>query len=626
MRQGIGVAGRLRKAWLLVLVAALVLLSGPAFALGLGKIEVRSQRGEPLLAEIAIISSDPAELENLQARLASPDTFTRIGLEPPNGILTDLQFSVALDPQGRPVIRVTSHQPVEQATLTFLLEVDWGQGRLVREYSVLVDAPRTVSAPAQPPIQAATVAPSNAIVREPTAAPSTPPAETRPEQTSPAKTTAASIANPPGEAKPADNAIPTPPAAVSQQQPAAQPVVAQEIAATPGEYGPVKIGDTLGRIVGELAIEGASREQTMLALLAANPEAFIGGNVNLIKRGAVLRVPVSAELSQYSAAQARAIVQQQVGQWREMRKPAVQPTALAGADGAAADTRNAAAGKATSTTTKTSAAADARLEIVPPSANSGRQAGTRSGIQSGGEGDMLQLQQTQETLAARDAEVQELKTRLADLEKLQHDQQQLIALKDSKLAEAQQALAASNQQQAVTTTAQAGPVETPPTPQFLLWPWLIAALVAVLLLAWWFMRRKPAKAVRPVFDTSRLAASMPGSANPETFTAADVADVDGDSGIDADADAGVHAAPVTLQPGMAPGGTPTWHAGAFSAPATDAIASPDPAPAGHERLELARAYVDLGDVETARTLLQEVVDGGDAAARGEAARLLRELS
>src|SRR3546814_11322148 len=83
----------------------------------------------------------------------------------------------------------------------------------------------------------------------------------------------------------------------------------------------------------------------------------------------------------------------------------------------------------------TPATADARLEIVPPSGDDARQAGTRSGIQAGGEGDMLQeLQQTKETLAARDAEVQDLKTRVAELEKLQQDQQQLIALKDGKLA------------------------------------------------------------------------------------------------------------------------------------------------------------------------------------------------
>src|SRR3546814_11344879 len=81
--------------------------------------------------------------------------------------VSGLQFTVALDPQGKPVIRVTSAEPINASLLTFLLEVDWGQGRLVREYSALLDAPETVAAPAQPPIQAPSAAPSHTICREP---------------------------------------------------------------------------------------------------------------------------------------------------------------------------------------------------------------------------------------------------------------------------------------------------------------------------------------------------------------------------------------------------------------------------------------------------------------------------
>ena len=90
----------------------------------------RSNRGvdQPLLAEIPIISSDPAELEQLQARLASPETFRRVGLEPPSGAAADLQFSRrAATTRGRPVIRVTSTAPVSQPLVTFLIEVDWGR-------------------------------------------------------------------------------------------------------------------------------------------------------------------------------------------------------------------------------------------------------------------------------------------------------------------------------------------------------------------------------------------------------------------------------------------------------------------------------------------------------------------
>jgi pilus assembly protein FimV len=325
----------------------------------------------------------------------------------------------------------------------------------------------------------------------------------------------------------------------------------------------------------------------------------------LVKRGAVLRMPSSTELSQYSVAEARAIVHEQIGQWREMRKPALQPAAIA-ADGAAT--------AAAMTDNNKPRAEDARLEIVPPSANGARQAGTRSGTNAGGEGDMLrqEMQQTKETLAARDAEVQELKARVADLEKLQQDQQQLIALKDSKLAEAQQALAARQATAATTASAQASPAQTPESGKAVLWPWAIAALVVVLLLAWLFMRRRPARPARPVFDTSRLAASIP--AQEPARERSDYVDEPAEP-------VAVHATAADPQGSTAP----TWHAGGTPQSAADAIAPLNPVPAGHDRLELARAYLDLGDVDTARSLLQEVADSGDAGTRGEAARLLRDL-
>ena len=149
----------------IAIASALLLAAGNAWALGLGQIEVKSRRNQPLLAEIPIISTTPGELEALQARLASPETFRRVGLSPPTGVAANLQFSLGSDARGRPVIRVTTVAPVDQAVLNFLIEVDWGQGRLVREYSALVDAPRTASAPLQPAISAPVVAAPNVVQR-----------------------------------------------------------------------------------------------------------------------------------------------------------------------------------------------------------------------------------------------------------------------------------------------------------------------------------------------------------------------------------------------------------------------------------------------------------------------------
>ena len=153
----------------------LALLSNAALALGLGEIKVKSQPGQPLLAEIPIISSEQGELEQLRARLASPTTFERVGLPRPQGLVNELDFSVALDEAGRPVVRVTSRTPVDVPAVNFLIEVDWGQGRLVREYSALVSAPGTLAAASQPVIDAPVAAPTDTIARPAQPVVATPP-------------------------------------------------------------------------------------------------------------------------------------------------------------------------------------------------------------------------------------------------------------------------------------------------------------------------------------------------------------------------------------------------------------------------------------------------------------------
>ncbi|MBV7473957.1 hypothetical protein KW826_09270, partial [Pseudoxanthomonas sp. PXM05] len=151
--------------WRGLAALALLLISSSALALGLGEIRVKSAPGQPLLAEIPIISTEPGELEQLRAQLASPTTFERVGLPRPTGLVGNLDFAVALDEAGRPVIRVTTQEPVTVPVLNFLVEVDWGQGRLVREYSAMVDSPGAVAAATQPVIDAPQAAPEDAIVR-----------------------------------------------------------------------------------------------------------------------------------------------------------------------------------------------------------------------------------------------------------------------------------------------------------------------------------------------------------------------------------------------------------------------------------------------------------------------------
>ena len=558
----------------------LALLSNAALALGLGEIKVKSQPGQPLLAEIPIISSEPGELEQLRARLASPTTFERVGLPRPQGLVNELDFSVALDEAGRPVVRVTSRTPVDVPAVNFLIEVDWGQGRLVREYSALVSAPGTLAAAGQPVIDAPVAAPTDTIARPVQPVMATPP-ESVPAERTP---------------------LPAPPRAPAPAPVAAAP--APQVA--PGDaLAPVRRGQSLSQVAAPLArAQGYTLDQAMVALLRANPEAFINGNINLLKQGAVLRVPESAEAQTIREDEAAALVRSQIAEWRRARAPIPQPAAVV---------EPAAAATTAPQAPRTAPVADARLEIAPAAAGTSG-SGTQSGVSAGGEGEMLaneQLQQSKEDLAAREAEVQELRSQVAELEKLKAQQEKLLAMKDSDLAAAQQRLAQGN----------GGEGGVP------VWAWAGFGLLFVGALAWGFAQRRqriaPAPVPRnPVFGhapadsrAAELAAAMPQAATPEAEPAPSPV-------LEPAVSVPVAAAP-TSSPKPAPATGPTWHAGGGMAPAAP-VTSPQ-APAGRDRLELAVAYLDLGDVATARDLLNEVAAGHDATARDEALQLLREI-
>ncbi|WP_414496342.1 FimV/HubP family polar landmark protein [Stenotrophomonas maltophilia] len=639
--------------------ALLALASSSALALGLGDIRVLSKPGQPLLAEIPVVSADPSELENLRVALASPATFERVGLQRPAGLVGELQFELTRNAQGRAVVRVTSQAPVETPSLSFLIEADWGQGRLVREYSALVDAPASALAVAEPEIVAPAGTLSNVIARETASAPAAAPASTPATAPAPAR---------PRAARPA-------------------------VAAAPAEGSiTVQRGQTLSQIAGRVAAGNqVSRDRAMIALLRANPEAFIRGNVNLLKQGAVLRLPGNDALAAVDASEAAALVREHAAQWRQARTVPQPAGTVAPVAKAAATTDSAAA-----------AANGARLEIAPALASDAARAGTTTGTAAGSEGDMLgneQLRQAREDIATRDAEIGELKQRVADLEKLKEQQQSLIAMKDNDLAAAQQRLA-----QAPGTRDAATP-----------WYWLgLPVLLLAAAAAWLLRRRKPSPLppLREEGDASALTAAVPAGAALDTLAEqASWASVPADGGRQEPAmpawasepgtqDAAVadEAAPAdwpaqTLpedevvalpdavadlprwdEPEVNDGDVPRAHAapeaaadvevpdyalhaeqqpqfrGVFdlpaephddahsaealhgaveaehqhdsAAPASDAGWSPR---AGQERLELAIAYLDLGDAQTARTLLQEVAEDGDLHSQAHARELLARL-
>src|ERR1044072_3698401 len=126
------------------------------YALGLGEIRLHSALNQPFDAEIELISPTADELAGLKVGLASPDLYSRYGLDRPM-YLTTFQFSVQRSRDGRASIKVTSNRSVPEPFVTVLVEASWARGRLLREYTVLLDPP--VFMPTQPEAQAPVTTP-----------------------------------------------------------------------------------------------------------------------------------------------------------------------------------------------------------------------------------------------------------------------------------------------------------------------------------------------------------------------------------------------------------------------------------------------------------------------------------
>ncbi len=246
-----------------VLISALLLTPTVAMGLGLGEIRLNSALNEPLSAEIDLVAATAEEVGALQAQLASADVFQRYGLDRP-AYLNSLEFRVGRGQDGRSVLLVRSSSPISEPFVSFLVDVNWTRGRLLREYTVLLD----------PPVMAAAGdSRAPAAIAAPISMPSAP------------------------------RSVPAPDAAAA---PAADGATTHQVLR----------GDTLYQIAGSLA--GGDRQATqrlMIGVFRANPEAF-NGNINQMRAGAILRVPAATEIADIAAADAASEVSRQTAAWR----------------------------------------------------------------------------------------------------------------------------------------------------------------------------------------------------------------------------------------------------------------------------------------------------------------------
>jgi pilus assembly protein FimV len=301
------------------LIASVVTL--PAHALSLGRISVLSALGEPLRAEIDVAQITPEEAASLKAGVATPEAFKAAGLEY-TPVLAGMEVTLQRRADGRSYLRLTSSRPVSEPFVDLVLQATWSAGRLTRDYTMLFDPPGSRS-------NATAAAPTAPILSRP-AAPATAPART------PAPAVASESA--PVTAPATREARPTPPAPANRAEPKARPaaprVASADSSGAADKQLTVKPGDTAGRIAAQNKPGTVSLDQMLVAMLRGNPNAFIGGNINRLKSGAVLALPDSDAAGAIPAGEASQTIIAQSKDFNNFRRKLAEGVATTPVDSA----------------------------------------------------------------------------------------------------------------------------------------------------------------------------------------------------------------------------------------------------------------------------------------------------
>ncbi|MCR9279155.1 MAG: hypothetical protein NXH85_14415 [Pseudomonadaceae bacterium] len=413
-----------------ITLAILFLTSASAGALGLGEIELDSALNERFDGEIEVLDSRGLDTSEILVSLGSAEDFRRVGVER-FFYLTDLRFEVERSGSGA-VIKVTSSQPITEPYLNFLVEVLWPSGRMLKEYTVLLDPPTFGQAPP------AAVAPPTRDVAGSSGAGRVP-------QSNPASSGGTQVR------VPASN--PSTPARTGQS--------------ADGKYGATDRNDTLWQIAERTRPSSSlTVQQYMLAIQRMNPEAFINNNINYLKAGYTLDLPSENEARSLSAAEASGEVAQQTQEWRDIRSGRVPAARDSGSATQVAQQGDDAGLRSTvdarpeqDTPVNQSADAGAQLRIVAGEAGSG---GSPDG--SGDAGDAAAVAEENDRLLREvEALSYQLDQQRTQVEKDLLVQQRQIEVKDQQIAQLQEQLAAMRDARSDEAQNQSTPssVETP---------------------------------------------------------------------------------------------------------------------------------------------------------------------
>lgn len=310
-----------------LLLLPLLLLAGQVLALGLGDIRLQSALNEPLRAEIDLLAATSEELDHLTVQLASAETFKRYGLDRPY-FLADMAFDIVKSGTNTGnIIRIRTRGPVTEPFVTFLVEAIWSRGRLLREYTLLLDPPTFAPPPVTPSTQAVT-APTRStqsdagrIERPANTQDTTPPPAARPTPRVQAPVQSPAVEEPsarqpaPSRPEPVETDFSSDDEAAPVARSAYDDVPRETFITLPSGELLVQRGDTLWSIAWQYRPDrSVSMDQMMIALFEANPEAF-ENNINILSAGSHIRIPTADDIYRINRGDAQADVQRQHSEW-----------------------------------------------------------------------------------------------------------------------------------------------------------------------------------------------------------------------------------------------------------------------------------------------------------------------
>jgi pilus assembly protein FimV len=374
-------------------IAALgALQAGVAGALGMGDFSLQSALNQPLEAEIRLMNA--SDLDNTQVRitLANTEQFANAGVSR-DYFLTNFKFTVEMDGKGGGIIKVSTREAVIEPYLNFLVEARWPNGRLLREYTVLLDLPVFSEVQNKPVTMQGNMASAD----------------------SPAVAPASQIK-----------------ASAPTYRSSRQTLAEGELVS--GEKYRVRADDTLWDIAAKSRpSSNVSVQQNMLGIQRLNPNAFSNGNINRLKAGSVLRLPNASEVADISSRQAIGDVAEQNRAWRSGDNTSREVTT---AQLDATDSSSASDDRHTE---------QARLSIASGGASDQSAIGDGEGSGVGSMALQNELDLAQESLDKAGRSNDELQSRLQDMESKLATLQRLIELKDDQLASFQSGAAEQNQ-------------------------------------------------------------------------------------------------------------------------------------------------------------------------------------